>query len=611
MSQGPGIGLRARFLAAGSLLVLTTVAAGLLTVVILSELAEIAESTVQETDEATAAAAAAASALEREDDALLVVLGGGARARELLLEAREVTDRARARLDGAAGHELLDELETSIAQYRGAVEAIVAAPGPEPLERYHLDANPPLRASVSVIGRIRDQRFERARSSVARARDEVKSARSIVSLISALAMVIATAVALRLARHVLQPLGRLSAAAEAIRDGRFETRIWDAPGDEIGQVIEAFNEMTRRLAEFHHYNLGEVLRAKQALEATMQALPDAVVLIGADRKVAAMNSAAEQLFLDAGCPRPASADDVLTLAPQASRFAEALLGQHPVGRVDLQSALRIPMGGGVRRLVPRIVPISLDPEGGGVVLVLSDVTELARFDEMRTELVAVASHELRTPVTTLQMSLFMLRESARGLDERFRALVDNALGGVEQLGETVDELLDMTRIEAGKLKLLSEPLELGSIVREVTERSRARAEELGVGLEVHADVAAGVVGDRARLRIVIDNIVTNALKYTPRGGHIALEVARRGGEIAVSVTDTGPGIPSEFHARVFEKFFRVEHHRPRGELAARGSGIGLYLCKEIVELHGGTICCEDAPSGTGARLSFVLPAAPP
>jgi NtrC-family two-component system sensor histidine kinase KinB len=614
----PRLGLRTRFLATGVLLVLTTVAASAWTLFVLSRLAAVSASTVRETDLTTAAAAAVVSALEREDDALLVILGGDTLGGESLATARSITDTARIRLGRGSSSSTRErgaaELDAAVLAYRAAVDAIVLASGERPLERYHREANPLLRAAVAAVGKTRDRRFEEARTATALARDEVKRARGIVIVISGLAVGVAAMVALRLARHIILPMRELSKAAEALRDGNFEARVEASAGDEIGQVSEAFNDMAARLADFHRSNLGEVLRAKSALEATLRALPDAVLLIDAGGAVVSTNPAAEQLFRQMGMA-PSTAHELGELDPGAFRFKDALLNQLALDRVDLEAALRVEVLGDVRRLLPRIVPLVAGDEQSGVVLVLSDVTELARFDEMRTEVVAVASHELRTPVTTLRMSLHMLREAADELDPRVRDLVHTALGGVDQLGETVDELLDMTRIEAGKLRLTREATDIGRVLLDVAGASRARAEELGIRVDLHVeDDLPKISGDRARLRIVIDNVLNNALKYTPRGGAIELRASSKRCDldrptgVEVAVTDTGSGIPPEFRSRVFEKFFRVEHHRAGGEEASRGSGIGLYLCKEIVELHGGTIRCEIPASARGTRVVFSLPA---
>jgi NtrC-family two-component system sensor histidine kinase KinB len=243
------------------------------------------------------------------------------------------------------------------------------------------------------------------------------------------------------------------------------------------------------------------------------------------------------------------------------------------------------------------------------------LADLHHLDEQRSELLAVVSHELRTPVTTLQMSLRMLAEADRELSPRARELVDAALGGVEQLGETVDELLDMTRIEAGRLRLVLEPVALEALLLSAAERWRPRLQEVGVELRLSVEPGLPPArGDRPRLRVVLDNLLSNAAKYTPQGGHVELraELSRpdtgEGPEeiLQIAVTDTGQGIPPEFRHRVFEKFFRVEHHRPGSEESPGGTGIGLYLCKEIVELHGGNIRCEARSGGHGTRVAVRL-----
>jgi NtrC-family two-component system sensor histidine kinase KinB len=612
------LGLRARFLLGGSLLVLTTVAAAIWTLVVLSRLVAVGATTLRDTDEITAATATLTSALEREDDALVVIVTAAtpaatAAAHDALDAARAVTDAARDRLARSsrslAAELIASDVQSAVAQYRAAVARSLDDRAHESLERYHAEVNPRLRVALAAVRRARDQRFEEARAATALARDVAASGRRAVIVIALLAVAVAVFVSLALARHVIVPLRQLAHAAEAIRDGGFETRVTVAAGDEIGQVAGAFNDMTARLRELNRSNLAEVLQTKNALEATLRALPDSIALVDTGGRIAATNPAADRLFAALGRPAPRTAADLAALAPAGSRFAEAVLGLQALDLVALEAALEVDLGGVKRRFAPRIVPLA---GGAGVVVVLSDVTELARLDQMRTELVALASHELRTPVTTLRMSLLLLREAADGLDPRVRALVETALGGVDQLTETVDEQLDMTRIEAGKLKLTTERIAVRPVIDEVVARSRGRADELGLAIGVRAaDAVPQVVADRARLRTVVDNILTNALKYTPRGGSIevAIEPVAGAGAVEVAITDTGVGVPVDLAPRVFEKFFRVEHHRPGAEAGPGGSGIGLYLCKEIVELHGGTIRCEAGPGGVGTRIAFTVPAA--
>jgi signal transduction histidine kinase len=152
---------------------------------------------------------------------------------------------------------------------------------------------------------------------------------------------------------------------------------------------------------------------------------------------------------------------------------------------------------------------------------------------------------------------------------------------------------------------------LADVIRRAEQQ--AGAHDIQVRSKVDADLPS-VTGDQRRLRVVFDNIVSNALKYTPGGGQVTVSSRRsaangngRGPTVSISVTDTGPGVPPGFRTRIFDKFFRLEHQQPEGHPHPRGAGIGLYMCRQIVELHGGQIACADAPGDRGACITVELP----
>ncbi len=148
-------------------------------------------------------------------------------------------------------------------------------------------------------------------------------------------------------------------------------------------------------------------------------------------------------------------------------------------------------------------------------------------------------------------------------------------------------------------------MELYAVLDTVLRGLRPRFEDSEIAVDVVRECPSAVVhGDPARLRIVFSNVLTNALKYTPRGGRVTVRVASRPGTVQIAVTDTGPGIPAAFRERVFEKFFRVEHHSPSSTQGTHGAGIGLYLCRQILEAHGGTIHAEADADGHGTRIAM-------
>jgi NtrC-family two-component system sensor histidine kinase KinB len=212
------------------------------------------------------------------------------------------------------------------------------------------------------------------------------------------------------------------------------------------------------------------------------------------------------------------------------------------------------------------------------------------------------------------MNLLLLCEKADNLTARQREILNGAVAGGEELAATIDELLDLTRIEAGQLQLAKERVELDTLVEQVAHTLRPRYQDAEVGLRVVKDAAVSVgQGDPARLKIVFMNLLTNALKYTPRGGEVTVRLASRQNagtrgksRLHITVTDTGPGIPPEMRESVFTKFFRVEDHRADGPKGVRGTGIGLYLCREIIEAHGGSISCEAGDGDRGTRFAISL-----
>ncbi len=615
--------LRLRFVVAAGLLVLTTVTASVWTFFSLSRLSGIVTDTVQQSESVTAVTSRLSGALEREDDAVLLILAGDVRGTQVLATERSVVDKGLAELFGVLEpddeRELATPLQAELRAYRQAADGVIAMSRErEALVQYHQTANPVLRRVVARTTAIRDRHFELAREAVAGARDEAAGARRAVLAITLAALGIAVAVAWHLTRTVVGPVRRLTRGANAIRDGDFSQRIDVASRDELGELAAAFNQMAEDLLEFRRTNIGEVVRAKNTLEATLEALPDAVVLLDSAGRIQSMNRAAVEALASAGVNEPRSLDDLVLDGLDLHAMARAIAtGTGAVPPADLTRTIRVEQDGSVTRLLPRVVPVpALTPQLGGAVLLLYDVTDLVRLDEMRSELVAVASHELQTPLTTLRMTLLMLQEASAVLPERQRELVATSLIGVEQLTETVHEFLDLTRVEAGELRLNLEPVHVSAVMADAVRRIEGQAKAQGISLLAHLNTdLAPISADPLRLRAVFANILSNALKYTPEGGRVTVESQRRaashpGGSpmVSISVVDTGPGIPVAFRSRVFDKFFRLEHHQSDQHQGARGAGIGLYMCRQIVELHGGEISCSTGPDGQGTRIAISLPA---
>ena len=279
--------------------------------------------------------------------------------------------------------------------------------------------------------------------------------------------------------------------------------------------------------------------------------------------------------------------------------AGALRGEQATGE------LAPPESGG-----PTIVVRARRSPLGGLWIVLEDVTELRRLQQIRAEFVDNLSHELRTPLSTVSLLAETLSREVEQAGEAVPPRMRDRVAKIEvetgHLVQMVAELLDLSRIESGSAPLHLEPLDLGRVATTSTERLRLFADRQGVALRVDAasDVPP-VRGDEARLGQVIVNLVHNAVKFSRNGGEVTVRLAAGpGDEVVTSVEDGGVGIPRAALGRVFERFYKVDRARVRGG----GTGLGLAIARHVVEQHGGRIWVE-SEEGKGSTFSFALPVA--
>jgi two-component system, NtrC family, sensor histidine kinase KinB len=616
--------LQTRFILAGSLLAMTTLGCGFWSSWTLARLSSVIERTLHDSQATIDLATALADSLEREDDALLLALSGDeAGAHRTLAQERRRGDlddqqlRSRLLADGDDGATAIADLERKMSEYRAAASALMEGSArPDSLRLYHERVNPLLRRAVRVCGAIRERHFASMRRVGVNARDEARAALGIVIAASLAALVLATAISFWLARSVVVPVRALSSSVEALRLGDFEQRVSLALEDELGRLADGFNRMAETLARYRQSSLGELIAAKTTLESTLNALPDAVFVIDHDGAFAALNPPAQAILQATGVVDARRLDD-LALAPVHRVTVETALAGRAVvpSRADFSQVFRARLDGQPRQFLVTAVPIpEFVPRRTGAVIVFDDVTEFARLDELRAELVAVASHELKTPLTTLQMNLMLLGEATESLTARQRELLAATLLACEELASTTDELLDVARIESGQLRLDLVPVDLNAILDSALRLLRTRIDDAEVRLEVRREARPAIVrGDPIRLRNVMTNLLANALNYSPRRGRVIVEIVSRQNAaedgmtaLQFAVTDAGPGVPEPYRERIFGKFFRVEDHVGGVPEGVRGTGIGLYLCREVVKAHGGSIWCEPAASGPGAVVAFQL-----
>ncbi len=424
---------------------------------------------------------------------------------------------------------------------------------------------------------------------------------SLLILALVLALGISGYASFKLDRTILKPIQTLTQAARAIGHGNLDQTVPVLSNDELGELAVTFNKMAAQLNTYRQSTTEQIIRLHRTMEAALASFSDPVFILDTQGRVELNNRAAQtlsaQLNLDGALP---------------SRLAEATA---EVLRTNLDflpdsfdEVLTLRVNGEDKSFLPRIhLMRATDARPVGVAAVLHDVTRFRLLDDAKTNLVATVSHELKTPLTSVRMVLHLLLEKSLGALNRKQAeLVETARKDSERLIRMLDELLDIARLEAGAASLVKEPVLPADLVQSIVAEASRGATEAAVTLEVTVESGLPpVLVDRQKIGYVFHNFISNAIKYSPRGGQIYVTAtATADRSVQFSVRDHGPGIPLEFQVCIFDRFFRVP-----GQVK-RGAGLGLTIAREIVIAHGGRVGVRSQP-GHGSEFFFALDGASP
>ena len=414
---------------------------------------------------------------------------------------------------------------------------------------------------------------------------------------------VAAAFAFFLSRSILQPLGTLTKSFRQIEQGNLDLVVQVKTHDELHQLAEAFNSMAAKLREFRRTDRAKLVRTQRTTQLAVNSLPDAIAIISPDGVVELSNETAQKLFqLAPGQSIKEATDQRLTeLYNQAAGEVRQI---EPKG---YESAIEVcDAKAQMKYFLPHAVPIR-DAEKHllGVTLVLGDVTNLRRLDEMKSGLLSVVSHELKTPLTSIRMAVHLLLEERVGpLTPKQAQLIVAARDDSDRLHKIIEDLLDMGRLQSGHVEMDLHSHSARELMTEALTAQEAAFSDRGVAVEIDAQSdLPPVLADPARIDHVFSNLLINALKFTPPGGSVRLSAEPDGEMVKFSVQDTGPGIAPEHLGRIFDRFYRVTGPGQPG-----GAGLGLAIAKEIVTAHRGRIWVE-SQLGEGSRFNFTLRAA--
>ena len=447
----------------------------------------------------------------------------------------------------------------------------------------------PVRDADRVIGVLR---LALPLSAVTSSYDEIQRVMLVGGLV---ALAVAFGIGIFVAGRVTQPVVEMQAIARQMSEGQFAVRAPVRSEDELGALGRALNVMVLRLRE-QIANL-EAERAKAT--AILDGMVEGVVAVDGQECVLLMNERARAMF-GVGTGR-GEGKPFLEVIRNADLHEIFRSGRTAGGVFRRELRLSHPVD---RTLHVTAVPLRLSGEDPGLVMVVDDVTELRRLEQVRTEFIANVSHELRTLLTAIQGYLETLLGGALDEREHARRFVEIAFRHTERLGRLLNDLTDLSNIELGKVSLRLAPTSLRPVVDSVLEIVAAKARDGGVALHADVSPALSVLVDHDRLDQILINLVDNAVKYTPAGGAVTVQARATGdGRVETSVSDTGVGIPRADLPRITERFYRVDKARSR-ELG--GTGLGLAIVKHLVLAHAGEMTI-DSEEGRGTTVRVTLP----
>jgi two-component system, NtrC family, sensor histidine kinase KinB len=404
---------------------------------------------------------------------------------------------------------------------------------------------------------------------------------------------------------IIRPVKRMINAIKKVSGGDYSITLPITTTDEIGYLSTEFNEMVRRLKSFNDLNIRKILAEKQKGEAIILGIIDGIIVVDGEYKIININPLAGDIFNVE--PEKSLGKYFLEIVKDEKLFdfvRHAAEIELPVLFDEEKNVVIVNIGRSTSYYAYSITPFYLEGENQpGVVILFHDITRLKELDRLKSEFVMMASHELRTPLTSIGMSIDLLREkTVSKLNESERELLSVAYEESQRLRALVNDLLDLSKIEEGKIDMEFTSVQAQTLFEKAISSLKTQAEERSIDLSSSVPVdLPNIKADPAKIVWVLVNLIANALRYTDRGGHISLRAEKIGAFVQISVQDNGIGIPYEYQSRIFEKFVQVKGSGYEG-----GSGLGLAISKEIVRAHGGAIWVESEP-GKGSTFAFTIP----
>ena len=389
---------------------------------------------------------------------------------------------------------------------------------------------------------------------------------------------------------ITNPIQKLTNAIREIGNKNYNHRIHIDSKDEFGELANAFNEMAERLQYFENSNLNKLIFEKSRAEAVINSLKDASIGIDKSNRVLFANQQALQLL-------GLKSEEVVGLSTEEVSKRNDLFKF--LNEAEGKNPFKVVLDGKENYYVKESIDVS-QGNTSSKVIVLKNITSFKELDVAKTDFIATISHELKTPLASSDFSLKLLEDNRIGKEEQ-KELIQQLKNDNQRMLRILSELLNMSQVEAGKIQLDIQPVSAYAIVENSINavNTAAREKELHIEKEMQAGLPE-IQADPEKITWVLNNFLTNAIRYSPAASAIVVDVHKVDKHISFSVSDKGQGIDEMYLNRIFERYFQIP-----GRSDKKGSGIGLAICKEFIEAMGGKIWVK-SKFGEGSKFGFDL-----
>lgn len=465
---------------------------------------------------------------------------------------------------------------------------------------------------LSIIADISHKNLDAIRQKNEEAQHSATNIILYMMAIGVISTLLALVLLIKYPSYIVNPIQELIARIKKISDQNYNQRLTFETGDEYEELAKAFNTMAKRLQEYESINLAKLKNEKKRIEAIINQMSEAVIGLNREMNILFVNAKAEELtglnrdqLVGNYAPKIASKNDLMR-----ELLKDLMNDEDDQNDNEEQQLIKVLSGDRVIYYSRETQPVVMESEENandarkqiGTIITLKNVTHFQKINEAKTNFIAVVSHELKTPIASINMSLRLLEDERVGeLNEEQEDLINSIRNDTIRMKKTTTELLDLSKIETGNIQLNSQSVRPADLLEYAYDTMILQANQKGLELKIECEEGLPLVkADVQKSVWVLVNLISNAIRYSPSGKKIILKAEDSPKIIRFAVTDFGKGIPQEYQQKIFRKYVQIDSDKDK-----KGSGLGLAIAKEFINAQGGTIGVK-SDLGKGSTFYFTL-----